>query len=311
MIFFIFMKRFFLSFFIFLFGFLFLIFLAKDVILKEFLERYLIRSFEVESSFHSLNLKLNSLVFNDFYLTKDKYRFSAEKAILEFSLFDLSDIDGYSLEVKRGKLEADDLGNFKFDLVREENHYLLRAFDLKAGRHEFESVDVSFYLKEKILTFYDVQISGFDPVADIFGKMDLTEPEDICGYLILKELPVENLVFLWADEKDITVRGKMGGRADFCFKEGSLYQLTGDIKASEAGMINLKQDVPFAFLENYLDKESFRYLLDSLKNYQYDKASMEFAKEEEALIVRINFDSKKFGARNLIINFHRPDGGEK
>lgn len=283
---------------------IFSFFLAKDLIFKSLLERYLYNNFQAQSSFEKINLNLKCFDAHGVSLLKNQDYFSADKVRLCFNLFSLGDPQTYGLEIKGADFNIQDSARGNFNLIPGEEKHFLEMKGLEVFKKKIEKLFLSLYLAEGSLYFQDLESDLFSAQPDISGQFDFLGREEICGHIVLEKLPLEDLIFLFADKKEgLEASGKFSGRVNFCFDQGEVSYLGGGIEAVGGGMLNIKQEAPIDFLRKRLDKKSYQYLIDSLKKYKYDKGSITLTKEEGIVSVQVSFDSQLLGV-NLDINFH-------
>jgi hypothetical protein len=290
--------------FIFLFLGFVVIFLVRNMIAKEFLKYYLNSNFKIEASFEEINIGLKKIIIDKTNLVKDNFQFKAKNIEARYEVnfpFQLS-LD--SLRIVDAQVKDQQLGSLNFDLTPYGDYHQLLGNNLLFKSKEIGNFSLSIRLKENKLYFYDLKSTFIDSTFLLSGYLNLGDFNNICIDLVVKDLALSDIIFLFGDKKKINLEGKFSGKVDCCFRNNKISYLDLDIDDLEGGVINFKEETSLDFLKKRLDKKYYAYLLDNLKNYKYDEASIGVKTDKNNLILEANFFSEELGKRNITIKLH-------
>lgn len=290
--------------FIFLFLVVIVIFLARNMIGKESLEYYLNSNFKIEASFGEVNIGLKKIIIDRTNLVKDNFQLKAKSIEARYKVnfpFQLS-LD--SLRIVDAQVKDQRFGSLNLDLVPYDDYHQLVGDNLLFKGKKIGNFSLSIRLKEDKLYFYDLESTFIDSASLFSGYLDLGNFNNICIDLVIKDLALSDIVFLFGDKKKINLKGKFSGKVNCCFKNNKISYLDLDIDNLEGGVINFKEETSLDFLKNRLDKKSYRYLLDNLKNYKYDEGSIGVNTDKNNFILEANFFSEELGKRSITIKLH-------
>ncbi|MFO8052708.1 MAG: YdbH domain-containing protein [Candidatus Omnitrophota bacterium] len=296
---------------IFLFLVVAVILLARNIIAKESLKYYLNSNFKIEASFEGVNVGLKKIIINEANLAKDNFQFKAKKIEARYKVNFLFQLSLESLEIVDAQLKDQQFGSLNFGLIPHDNYYQFLGNNLSFKGKEIGDFSLSIRLREDELYFYNLESTFIDSASLLSGYLDLGDFNNICMDLAAKDLALSDIVFLFGDKEEINLEGKFSGKVNCCFKNNKLSYLNLDVDDRGGGVINFKKETSLDFLKNRLDKKSYRYLLDNLKNYKYDKGNIKVDLEENDIVFEANFSSKELGERNITIKLHNILGGSK
>jgi len=74
---------------------------------------------------------------------------------------------------------------------------------------------------------------------------------------------------------------------------GNISRVTGNFESIGAGLINIKREEALDFLRKYLEAASYKALVDSFSNYEYNKGRISVDTQKGSLAVGINLYRKK------------------
>jgi hypothetical protein len=290
--------------FIFLFLIIVSIFLARNIIAKESLKYYLSSNFDIEAFFGKIDIGLKKIIIDEANLAKDNFQFKAKNIEVGYKVNFPFQLSFDFLKIVAAQIKDQRFGSLALDFVPHDNYYQLFGNNLSFKRKEIENFSLIIKLKKNKLYFYDLESTFIDSSFRLSGYLNLDGVNDICMDLVVKDLALSDMVFLFGDKKKINLEGKFSGKVDCCFKNNKISYLDLDIDDLEGGVINFKEETSLDFLKNRLDKKSYRYLLDNLKNYKYDEGSIRVKTDKNNLILEANFLSKELGKRNIAITLH-------
>ncbi len=270
------MKKIFVFILVFLFLIITVVFFSKNIIVKEALKYYLKTNFAVESLWENLDIGFKKLSLEKVNLSKENFEINVKNLEFEYEI-------EFPLQLKPNYLK---IGNL--------------IIDNKA----IKNINLIFELQGKRLNFYNFQANFVNDSALISGFIDFSNSDNVCVVVAVEDIALKNVVYLFADKKDISLMGEFSGKAKVCFTGNKIDDFSLDINNLRDGAINLQKETALDFLKNRVDKESYLYLLDNLKNYQYDKGKITARLDNEDIIFRANFSSKISGERNIIIKLH-------
>ncbi|MCF7873098.1 MAG: hypothetical protein K9L80_02725 [Candidatus Omnitrophica bacterium] len=294
------MKKIFIS----LFLVVAIVFLARNMIAKESLKYYLNYNFKIEASFEKVNIGLKKIIIDKANLVKDNFQFKAKNIEARYEVnfpFWLS-LD--SLRIVDAQIKDQQLGSLNFDFIPYDDYHQFFGNNLLFKGKEIGNFSLSIKLEENKLYFYNLESTFIDSAFLLSGYLNLGDFNNICIDLVVKDLALSDIIFLFGDKKKINLEGKFSGKGDCCFKNNKISYLDLDIDGLEGGVINFKEETSLDFLKNRLDKKSYRYLLDNLKNYKYDTGSIGAETEKNNLVLEANFFSEELGKRNITIKLH-------
>ncbi|MCF7870066.1 MAG: hypothetical protein K9L69_04225 [Candidatus Omnitrophica bacterium] len=291
---------------IFIFSFLAVvaIFLARNIIVKYSLSYYLRSNLKTEISLKKIDLGLKKIIINKVGLAKGGLHFTAKDIVLEYDISFPFQIKPHSLKITGAWFEDKRFGSLAFDLVPSGEAYFFNADGLSIQGKKIGSFSLSFQLKGNRVNFNNLKSSFINSSAVVDGYLNLTNLNNICIDLSVENLSLAAIVFLFAKKEDMDLEGHFDGGGSFCFKNNKISQLNLDIDDLEGGKINLKKKASLDFLKKRLDKKSYSYLLDNLKNYKYDKGSIEVDVEKNDIILEAIFFSEELGERNITVKLH-------
>ena len=102
----------------------------------------------------------------------------------------------------------------------------------------------------------------------------------------------------------VYLEGDYSGEVGACFNKGVLAELTGFFNSASQGLIRIEKEMAFDFLKQRLDKKSYEALVDSFRNYTYNKGNISISKQEDVISVHLDFNSESAGRRDIIVNYH-------
>lgn len=126
--------------------------------------------------------------------------------------------------------------------------------------------------------------------------------EEIRNILNLDKVSFRNVLAVISD--DVILGGLFEGRVSVCLEGGKVSQIEGNFYNDEGGIVNIEKEVSLNFLRKHLDESSHQALIDSFKDYTYNKGVIKLSKKDGGLLLCINFSSDEMGERNITINFH-------
>ncbi len=251
-------------------------FFTKDIIVKETLKYYLKSNFKVASSWGNLNLGFKKLSLEKVNLSRENFEISVKN--LEFE--------------------------YEFDFPRQLKPNYLKIGDLVIDNKKIKNLNLIFELQDKRLNFYNFQANFINDSALISGFVDFSNLGNVCIVIAVEDIALKSVVYLFADKKDVSLAGEFSGKTKACFTGNKINDFYLDIDNLKGGAINFQKETALDFLKGRVDEKSYLYLLDNLKNYQYDKGKIAAGVDKEDIIFRANFDSQMSGERNITIKLH-------
>lgn len=170
---------------------------------------------------------------------------------------------------------------YKFDFSRQLKPNYLKIGSLIIDNKAIKNINLIFELQGKRLNFYNFQANFVNDSASVSGFIDFSNSDNVCVVVAVEDVALKNIVYLFADKKDISLTGEFSGKAKVCFMGNKIDDFSLDINNLRGGAINLQKETALDFLKNRVDKKSYLYLLDNLKNYQYDKGGIEVRTAED------------------------------
>lgn len=133
----------------------------------------------------------------------------------------------------------------------------------------------------------------------------------LCIYLSLENCSFSQMVGMFISRDELEFSGLFSGDLGFCFEEGALTKIEGTFHNNEGGTIWVKNDKALSFLRKGLSEIHYQTLVDSLKNYRYNRGVITLGESKGAVGVSMNFQSDELGQRNITIRHYIVKGGGK
>ncbi len=229
--------------------------------------------------------------------------FSFRGSIHNSKISTIENIDISDCNIKFRFLEANNLNlkKIRADL------YALKIPCLRIKGEEIRNISIPLEIELGRIVFVEAQNVFLGPDAYFGGSIEFRNPEFICLNLDLQKLSFENPIGIISD--DVALRGLFEGRITVCLEGGKVSKIEADFHNDGGGFMNIEKEVSLDFLKAYLDKSSYKALIDGFKDYAYNSGVIKLSKKERDLLLNLKFSSMRMGKRNIIINFHDIWGG--
>lgn len=262
------------------------------------LRRYLTLKADKKSIFLLSRLKLSNLDLN------------LKSADLNLKAKISAELNFIKQIINHLKLKIDVLQNKGFQL---ENAYieasqnlppgLLHIDEIKYGKFKIEKIKSNTRLDEEFLHLDSLSAKVLG--GEFQGKIDLITGENIGYSLNLKfiNLDLEAFVDDFNLNERFELNGKIGGTLALEGSGPHIEAINGDFTSLQpGGVLTIKDN---RFLENLARKSNqpLDILVESFKNYHYNKGMLKLFKDEGNLILDVALDSEA-GKRNLNITVH-------
>jgi hypothetical protein len=215
----------------------------------------------------------------------------------------LNDVEIYDANLPSDIFQISHLSCKKY----KQDLYKINIFRTMIKTKEFKNVNFPVKIKTNKIVFPKTQNIFFGTDAYTNGVLDFNY-QSICCSAGFKNVSFENMVSAIAGEDNATIKGLFDGTLSFCWQGGGLETLKGRFLNQTGGFVTIKKETSLDFLKSYLDEDSHKALVDNLKNYEYNMAEIILGKENDALSVKLDFNSETKGRRNITVNFHNGGG---
>ncbi|MCD4779468.1 MAG: YdbH domain-containing protein [Candidatus Omnitrophica bacterium] len=172
--------------------------------------------------------------------------------------------------------------------------------------------DMSFDWPRKRILIQGIHNEFIHPLSKISAVIDLNPfPPKNIKFNIQQLSLATTLNFFNLDKDRAELSGMFDGDIKIDLTGPSIANIELSLSNTEGGTIIIKNESSIAFLQKYLDQESYDILIDSLRNYSYAIGNIHLRRAGSSLILDMIFESKKFGKRDLTIDFHNILGGHQ
>lgn len=179
---------------------------------------------------------------------------------------------------------------------------------LKIKNKEIKNIKLPLRIKDKMIELLLAPNIFFGDKAFWQGMISIIPPADLFLQMQLQNASWVNFIEIFDDKNEVTLEGLHNGLFTLSLRANHLNEINGYFENNSGGFINIKKETSLDFLRNYLDKASYKLLIDSLKNYKYNKGKIMLGKVDNAISLDMRFESDIGGERKLGINLH---GGVK
>ncbi len=215
------------------------------------------------------------------------------------------------LEIKEGSLRKGGTV-LVFDVKKETSKLsLLRITSLKIKEKEAKNIFIPLAVSDESIVFERVDGDLFGSSAVVSGVFDFKDYNNLCVSLKANEVSFANVISLAGSDKNFSIDGAFSGSFKACLRGVKLEDIEGNFYNNKGGLVNIKKEADLAFLKRHLDEKSYQAIIDNFKNYNYNEGEIGLSKEGSDLALKLNFDSKDSGKRDIMINFHNILGGEE
>ncbi|MFC1514564.1 YdbH domain-containing protein [Candidatus Omnitrophota bacterium] len=220
----------------------------------------------------------------------------------KFSQVDALDIS--ECNIYSGQLAVDDL-----TLHKQADMYKLSVASLSLKGRELKDLEGMLSLDADAGVVIGVRQGFIGWASLVDGVIEINDYHNMCVYLDFGRAGLGDLAELLAGRESLTMTGEFKGSVDLCMKNFKIADIKGGFKNSQGGFVNIKKEADMSFLDKYMDKKSQDTVVDSLRNYTYNKSDVKVSTEDGAIIFKFDFSSEEAGKRNIVINFHDMAGG--
>ncbi|MBF0386006.1 MAG: hypothetical protein HQL27_09085 [Candidatus Omnitrophica bacterium] len=216
----------------------------------------------------------------------------------KISKSDYFDISNFNINIGKHRIN-----NLNLTRVKGQN-YLLKTDEIVLNEKSLKNLRFPMELDKNFFILNGVNIAPLGPNSLARGRIEFNGFNDVCLKTDFEKLSLNEIMGIFFDKKDVMMKGQYQGFFNICGSGRKVYKLEGKFVNDNGGSIEIKNESAFRFLSRYLNESIYVALVDSLKEYTYDKGSIEINKKDDDLVSSFNLSSEKQGQRNFDINFH-------
>jgi len=192
-----------------------------------------------------------------------------------------------------------------------DNGYILNVGELKFKKEKVRDIALPFKLGlDRIEVLPSIQ-PFFGPSGSIRALIQKKNKNLLCFHLRGENISFGPLLSFAREKEDISLEGFFSGDLTVCLKKMRPLLVQGSMSNRSGGRINIRNEASLDFLRQYLDRASYRRIIDNLKNYSYNESIISFSSEGPDIRAALRFESKEMGKRDFVVTFHDLLGGEQ
>ncbi|MEM7816652.1 MAG: hypothetical protein QXZ20_01925 [Candidatus Aenigmatarchaeota archaeon] len=267
---------------------------------KNNLPVFFFKSCPLRINLNSLNIEYGENIFLRFSLDAD---LESNREIVFRSL----NIE--SLNIKRENIKVK---NLNFRNIKEDNYEIfIKELKVKDKMIKDLLVPLELYIREDKyrLIFKKTSNLFFGEKGYLEGILEI-EDSNFCLDLRFYSFSFKELLDFFIKKDELLIDGLFDGKIFLCKNYGG-FKIEGSFDNEEGGLVCLKKETGLEFLKKYLTLDSYNLLIDSFKNYKYNKCKIILNQEDKDLVITLKFNSFEFGDRNITIDLHKILGGER
>ncbi|MBN2120803.1 MAG: hypothetical protein JW734_07100 [Candidatus Omnitrophica bacterium] len=209
------------------------------------------------------------------------------------------------LEVNKCNVSSDD---FSVDNLRlkeaEQGLHILKINRIKIKGKSINDPEASLEVENDKIFIRQFSHYLLGSSSKVTGTLNLNEYADMCVNLNFSDIAFDRIVQLFGLKDSLRVEGLFAGALDMSLKDFKPENLGASFTSLGAGVVDVKKESPLAFLKGRLDKESYKTLVETLKDYKYNKASLKVTSKGKNLLFNIDLLSAVKEKRDVIVNFN-------
>ncbi|MFH1458443.1 MAG: YdbH domain-containing protein [Candidatus Omnitrophota bacterium] len=256
-------------------------------------------------------MPLKQLVFFDIEIKKQKtYDFRIKQASISYSLFSLLNGNILKLELKDvslGPVAVKDLelSDIHIKLKPEEASVLgnLSIPQIKYNKAKISNIHAKLRLKDKILFLDSLTAQIFDGKVEVSLSLNMDKGMDYEAALNFINLDIDRLIRDFDLKEKFQMTGALGGKVFLTGSGSDINSVEGALASTGAGGLLTITDKRFLGNLARTSQQSLDILLESFKNYHYNRGIVKLGMEKGNLVLDVHLDGEA-GKRNLSIVVH-------
>jgi hypothetical protein len=235
---------------------------------------------------------------------QNEFDIKIEEAGVSYSLFSL--LKGARMDIRVGFFEGSGarLEDAFLTFDSRKNSGELRISNVRYNKAKIEDISAKLRLKDKTLFLEELKAQAFE--GKVEGLMALSM-EKVMGYearLDFSHLSIDRFIVELDLQDRFRMTGYLSGNVFLSGRGQEIVSLDGGLSTIEPGGALTITDK--AFLENLArtSQQSLDILVESFKNYHYNKGTVKLGMEQKSPVMDLNLEGEA-GSRNLRITLHQ------
>lgn len=216
----------------------------------------------------------------------------------------LKDFEDINVKISNFELPELSFSSLSMDKISD-LEYLLKVEDLNFKDKRVPELKIPFVLGDRLIMFEKTTNDIIGTYGYATGLIDYSDFRDLRLILNFDRVSVYNVVKFLRKEEDVVFTGQYKGALQLHFDKLQFQSIEGKFTSLRGGKVNVKKETSLEFLQRYLDQRSYKVLIDSLKNYLYNRGEIIISQESNGISLNMGFDSDNMGRRDISVSFHR------